>query len=332
MSPPDDPFYQEWSSRGFRPDERFDAWEGALNASHLGWTLNKNQKAGFRAEIQVSNLPDLKVVRCICQPCSGFRGKREIAAGGVAYYGLLLLHQGREEVTVGSRTALLEPGNILLWDSTEPIRFKLHSPVYKTTVLVPQTRMEDALPQSRGLVGRTMDWRRGLGAVAASHITALCAQADHIHHLQAHPAAETTLALIATSLGSQEARTGEASRKGLARRIMAHIENNLDDTGLGPGTLADRFGISIRYLHLLFAGEDLTVSRFILERRLERCRRDLLLAGPHKNITETAFAWGFNDGAHLSRVFKKRYGISPREYRRSKNRSVSVASSSSGNP
>lgn len=318
MLPPDNLFCQKWSSRGFCPGERFDAWQAALNVSHLGWTLQRNQKADFSADVQVTKLPDLQVVRCLCQPCSGFRGRREIAAGGRAYYGLLLLHKGQEEVTMGSRTVLLEPGNILLWDSTEPIRFKLHSPVYKTTVLVPQTRMDDALPQTRNLVGKAMDWRQGLGAVAASHIAALCAQASHIHHLQAHPAAETALMLIATSLGSQEARAGESARTGFADRIKTHIESNLDDLALGPGTLAERFSISIRYLHLLFAKEDQTVSRWILERRLERCRRDLMVAGPHKNITETAFAWGFNDGAHFSRVFKKRYGVSPREYRRRK--------------
>ncbi len=323
MSPPEGLLCQKWSSRGFRPRERFDAWQGALNASHLGWTLQKNQKAGFSAEIQVTKLPELQVVRCLCQPCSGFRGKREIAVDGSAYYGLLLLHQGQEEVTAGSRTAQLQPGNILLWDSTEPIHFKLHSGVLKTTVLVPQDRMDDALPQARRLVGKTMDWRYGLGAVAASHITTLCAQASHIDHLQVHPAAETTLTLIASSLGSQKARAGESARRSLTAEIKAHIERNLDDPDLGPGPLAQRFGISIRYLHQLFADEDRTASRWILDRRLERCRRDLMAAGPHKNITETAFAWGFNDCAHFSRVFKKRFGVSPREYRRGKKLSVS---------
>jgi len=116
----------------------------------------------------------------------------------------------------------------------------------------------------------------------------------------------------------QEARGGESARAGLAHRIKTHIEKNLEDPALGPKTLADQFGISVRYLHLLFAGEDQTVSRWILGRRLERCRHDLMVAGPHKNITETAFRWGFNDGAHFSRVFKKQYSVSPREYRRSK--------------
>ncbi len=322
MTPPEDAFCQKWSSGGFKPRERFDAWQAALNASHLGWTLEKKEKTGFSAEIQMSKLPDLQVIRCLCQPCSGFRGKREIAADGAAYYGLLLLHKGREEVRVGSRSALLEPGDILLWDSTEPVHFKLHSMVFKTTVLVPQSRMEDALPQTRRLVGKALDWRRGLGAVTTSHITTLGAQAPYIHHLQAHPTAETTLALIATSLGSQESRAGASARAKLTERIKKHIERNLDDPALGPQALADRFGISVRYLHLLFAGEGHTVSRWILDRRLEKCRRELVVAGPHKNITETAFAWGFNDGAHFSRVFKKRFGMSPKEYRLSKGHTV----------
>ena len=71
----------------------------------------------------------------------------------------------------------------------------------------------------------------------------------------------------------------------------------------------------MRYLHLLFSRFGTTVSRWILERRLERCRRELVVTGPHKNITEVAFKWGFNDAAHFSRVFKKRYGVPPREYR-----------------
>ncbi|MCD4720586.1 MAG: helix-turn-helix domain-containing protein [Desulfobacula sp.] len=282
--------------------------------------MQKNQKTGFSANLQVSKLSDLQVVRCMCQPCSGYRKSREIAAGRLAYYGLLLIYKGKEEVATGSRTALLGPGNILLWDSTEPIHFKLHSPVHKITVLVPQNRMHDALPQAHRLIGKAMDWRHGLGAVAASHITALCSQASHINHLQAHPAAETTLELIATSLGSQQAQAGETARAEFIDRIKNHIESNLDDLELGPQTLAERFNISIRYLHLLFSNEDRTISRWILERRLERCRRDLVVTGPHKNITETALAWGFNDGAHFSRVFKKRYKVSPREYRLSKTR------------
>jgi len=50
--------------------------------------------------------------------------------------------------------------------------------------------------------------------------------------------------------------------------------------------------------------------------RLERCRRDLLdPAHAARHISDIAFAWGFNDLAHFSRIFKQRFGASPREWR-----------------
>jgi AraC-like DNA-binding protein len=264
----------------------------------------------------MGRLRELQVVRCTCQPCSGFRGSREIAAGDTAYYGLLLVYKGREEVKTGFREALLGPGDILLWDSTEPVRFRLHTPIHKVTVLVPQDRLHEALPQARHMVGKTFDWHCGLGAVTASHIAALVSQTSYIGEHQTLPAMETTLELIATSLGSQCAEAGETARAERVATIKKYIESHLDDPDLGPQTLAVTFGISLRYLHLLFGRLGTTVSRWILDRRLERCRRELVVAGPHKNITEVAFSWGFNDTAHFSRVFKKRYGVAPREYRR----------------
>ena len=61
---------------------------------------------------------------------------------------------------------------------------------------------------------------------------------------------------------------------------------------------------------------DKTLSRYILEQRLEQCAKNLrnpLLA--HLTITEIALQWGFNDMSHFSRVFRSRYGESPRAMR-----------------
>jgi len=74
--------------------------------------------------------------------------------------------------------------------------------------------------------------------------------------------------------------------------------------------------ISTGYLHKLFRMEDSTVSRFIRERRLEHCRRDLIAAASLTlPISSIGARWGLIDAAHFSRVFKAAYGASPREYR-----------------
>ena len=80
--------------------------------------------------------------------------------------------------------------------------------------------------------------------------------------------------------------------------------------------IAEALNISKSYLYLLFQGENITLNRYIWDLRLEKCRADL--ANPlhsHRTITEIAFAWGFNNSTHFSRLFKERYGLSARAYR-----------------
>ncbi len=304
-----------WSTQHFRLNERYDAWQAMLNNSHLRWTLEKSQSTGFLGELGVGLLGDLKVVRCICDPCSGLRTSREIALDNLAYYGLLLILTGHEDVECRGHNSLLGPGSFLLWDTTVPTNFCLHSRIHKITVFVPQNRLRDALPHVDNLVGKAIDWQCGLGAVTASLISALSSHTAHIDGRQGYIAAETTIALISSCLWDKQLQIGGTAGADLLARIKDHIEANLEDSGLDPHSLAQHFGISVRYLHLLFKEESFSVSRWILERRLERCRRELARVGLCKNITEVAFRWGFNDSAHFSRTFKKRYGLSPREYR-----------------
>lgn len=99
--------------------------------------------------------------------------------------------------------------------------------------------------------------------------------------------------------------------------ILEYIDSRLNDPALGVQEIARKFGCSSRTLHKLFENEEHTVVRTIWERRLERCREDLIdPAMQERSITEIAYRWGFSDSQHFSRAFKNRYGVKPSEYRR----------------
>lgn len=104
--------------------------------------------------------------------------------------------------------------------------------------------------------------------------------------------------------------------KALRERIVAYIDAHLAQSELSAEDIARSMGCSRRYLHRAFEGEDVTLERFIWNRRLEASREALL--APEKtarSISEIAFACGFNSSAHFSRAFKQKYDVAPRDLR-----------------
>ena len=57
--------------------------------------------------------------------------------------------------------------------------------------------------------------------------------------------------------------------------MLAYCRQNLHDAELTPQRVADRFGISVRTLHLRFSQIGETFGRWVLENRLEACRTAL---------------------------------------------------------
>jgi AraC-like DNA-binding protein len=80
--------------------------------------------------------------------------------------------------------------------------------------------------------------------------------------------------------------------------------------------VAMRHGISLRYVRKLFQDEQTTFSDFVLLMRLERSRQ--LLRSPVRavsTIASIAHACGFNDLSYFNRTFRRRYGLTPSDFR-----------------
>ena len=99
----------------------------------------------------------------------------------------------------------------------------------------------------------------------------------------------------------------------LLERVMSVINHNLGNADLSVDKIADEVGIS--RVHLYRKMKELTGQTphdFIRNIRMKKAAN--LLASADMNVSEVMYACGFSNAASFSTVFKKMYGMSPREY------------------
>ena len=294
---------------------RAQAARAMLSDVHLPWSLNLPDRDRYECRLDWHGLGGCSVVECRSAPLSGYRDAAEIRRTDGDHVGMLLILSGQERVRQGDVVANLGPGDMLLWDGSRPIRFEVTTLLHKVTLLVPRDRLRRGViaPEPHGAV--RLESRSGLGALAAAHLASLAKVARNIPAGHAPLAADILVDLLGRILDpvSQTLPTGD-----LLSRILAYVEDNLDDPALTPSRIAGRFGITPRYLHMLYAATGGTLSAHIRSRRLAAIRRDL--ADPRqagRSITEIALSWGFSDSAHASRAFSAAFGQSPSLYRTS---------------
>ena len=121
-------------------------------------------------------------------------------------------------------------------------------------------------------------------------------------------------ALLLTAAGDIDARG--ALEDCLEARVRAYVDAHLTDPDLTVQRIAAVHHVSVRHLYDVWAraGHDLTPSRWIIDRRLQRAREHLAAAGPGA-IASVARRCGFTDASHFSRRFRQAFGVSPAEWR-----------------
>ena len=114
--------------------------------------------------------------------------------------------------------------------------------------------------------------------------------------------------------GVGDAPSDERISADLANRIVRRIEDGvLNDHSVDD--LASEFDISARYLRIVLARYiGVTPVELAQTRRLLHAKQ--MLTESNLNIVEVAFAAGFNSLRQFNHVFKKKYRLAPRDFRK----------------
>lgn len=97
--------------------------------------------------------------------------------------------------------------------------------------------------------------------------------------------------------------------------FLTYIENNL--TTVTPSSVAIYSGYNFPYFSKLFKKNvGVNLSEYINYKKLERATK--LLVDTSKCIEEIVYDVGFNHKSYFHRIFKRHFGVTPEEYRKSK--------------
>ncbi|HXV42729.1 MAG TPA: helix-turn-helix domain-containing protein [Anaerolineae bacterium] len=309
------------STNDVNEGERLNYWNDLVCRTFLRVEVTSLLDGPFFGTISTNQLAYIKFVEVTTQPSLVTRSKQFIAQTTEAYVKAIYQLAGESTFNQEGRTAHLGPGNWVFFDCMRPYSLA-HLPAHDlNSVLVvqlPKSIFCARLPNIELLTGYTLSSKTGLGKVTYNFVQSTLREVAGIKPESAPPLAETLVDLLATNLSEtlQPAKAVARSQAVTLLEVKSFIHHHLADPNLSSCMIAKALNISKSYLYLLFQGENTTVNRYIWDLRLEKSRADL--ANPlhrHRTITEIAFAWGFNNNTHFSRMFKERYGLSARAYR-----------------
>ncbi len=99
----------------------------------------------------------------------------------------------------------------------------------------------------------------------------------------------------------------------VAKKVMKFINENYY-SNVTVGDMAKHVNFTRNHLYLLFKNEyGISPQEYLLNLRIEKAK-ELLLNEKQLLISEIALAVGYSDALYFSRLFRKKVGISPKEF------------------
>ncbi|MFE0019585.1 helix-turn-helix domain-containing protein [Amycolatopsis sp. NPDC059021] len=296
----------------------FTDFRTAVSQSFVPLHVTSPHHDHFRGRIRSGGADDVQFSEITASAHNVERTPELIARADRRYYKLSLILAGTGLLVQDDRQAVLQPGDVALYDTHRPYSLVFEEDFRTLVVMFPQRLLDLPAELVGQLTAVRMSGREGVGNVVVPFLAQLGTNLDQLAGPAGVRLAHSAVDLLATMFTAELdlARTTADPHYELMRRIRAYVDANLSSPELGPAQIAAEHYISTRHLHGLFQEQGTTVSGWIRTRRLEHCRRELLdPVHSTRPVAAIAAKWGFVDAAHFSRVFKAAYGRSPSELR-----------------
>jgi len=209
------------------------------------------------------------------------------------------------------------PGDMVLLDASRQWRVESQASMKVVAIKIPANHMLKIIQDPEGACGIRLGAEVPEVALAASLILKI---KDAI---EANPEADweayenVLIDIITCALHHLPESDRHPPKSGNQRReACAYIEKNLGNPDLNVSLIAAELGVSTRSIQRIFGELGFTPRGYIFERRIDEAAERLRRPDcQHLSITDIAYSMGFSDLSHFVRSFRRKFGLSPRDFR-----------------
>jgi AraC-like DNA-binding protein len=306
-----------FSTRGIPERMRIPMWREEFGRCIVHADIEPSSDIAFQAEATLQAVPGL---RTLAWQGSAMRFKRlrTNIVDGDDSIGLVVCSPGRSQLSQRGREIDFRSGDAIALLHGEPA-ILTYTEGLQFGLSVPRDALASRVANVESLAMRPISRRTEalrllmtyLKSALSKHALATPRLRDvvvtHIHDLVALALGEYT------PLGESSASAVVAARHSAA---LDHIAAHFHDPELSVEAVARCQGISPRYLQRLMTSSGTSFTERVNELRLQRAFALLIEPrGGVRRISDIALEAGFSDISHFNRLFRARFGVSPRGVR-----------------
>jgi AraC-like DNA-binding protein len=231
---------------------------------------------------------------------------------------LMLGPHARHQFGGGGKLTVVQPGQILIKDFAQSATACWHASSRSLNLHLPRITVENVVGDKVKHLHGAVLTGEGLSPMLGAQLVMLANIAPRVKTAMRAAALEATVDLAATVLRCELGAPieDEVNNAGLFAAAQMLVRRQLTSHHLTPELIARQLHCSRAHLYRVFAAQGETVAKYVRELRLQHARELLARDNVRKEqIGDIAYRCGFEDPVHFTRLFRRRFGLTPSELR-----------------
>jgi AraC-like DNA-binding protein len=298
--------------------KRYAAWRDAICDVYVHVDVKAVDPDRYRGFIREAKFGEVVLTDILLSEQRIRRNRQHISKLDKECYYLQLVQRGNISVVQAGETHRSNAARGAIFSATEQYELHGHGEVRSFYLELPRDEFAQRFPRERIPVSAAINTTQGLGRIATEFCASLATEGGRLDDAARAGMGGQLMDILAFTLLAAEGDTPAvegAVQKARLRSLQNWIEVHIADHGLSLERIAAANGMSLRYLHTLFGHCEMSASEWIWSRRLQLAY-DAIARGDRRSITSIAFDHGFSSSAHFSTLFRRKFGMAPREVAR----------------